>query len=68
MSTKNIRAALKRLSDLEAEKSGCALSGLAHAAGQEVEAIEKAAKHYEAFGEMLGSPDELMKSIAEDAP
>lgn len=35
---------------------------------KEVEAIEAAAKHYVSFEDMTGAPDDLMESIARDAP
>ena len=38
------------------------------AAEREVEAIEAAAKHYVSFEDMTGAPDDLMESIARDAP
>jgi hypothetical protein len=44
------------------------LEGIADKALAEVEAIEAAAKHYVTFEDMAGAPDDIMESIARDAP
>lgn len=80
MSTKATRATLQivldRLEDNLAEEGLSRAQresyehqlSLARESLAEVEAIERAAKHYVSFEEMTGAPDDLMESIARDAP
>lgn len=66
MSTKKLREALEELLFLGGDsKRTCATYD---AAIEELRRIEQAAKHYVSFEEMTGAPDDLMESIARDAP
>lgn len=66
MSTKAIRVALNYLETITA--SGYFGHEALAEFKSEVEAIEAAARHYVSFEDMAGSPDDLMESIARDAP
>lgn len=68
MSTQAIRSVLLRYREACGEEMLPGQREVLESATAEVEAIERAARHYNAFGEMVGSPGELLRAIAEDAP